>query len=260
MAVWNFEPQMRNVGVFPDILALGDSWFWYPENNLLNPIDKLCAGTNTLCLGANGAESVQLAAHRYREYFRAYLKTFDTIKVVLLSAGGNDFAGLDDFADLLNQDCSQCQNPADCFRQAEPGNLFDAVIKSYRTLIADVVELRPDAKVLVHSYDYAIPDGRSFHGISGQWLKIPMNNCHVPMPGDLSTDSFRRQLVKLLIDDMTTHLSALEKDNPGRVIRVNTPGTLTDDQWSNELHPTFGGFAKLAATRFAPLIKPLLLV
>lgn len=35
--VWDETLLVRN-GVFPSILAIGDSWFWYPENNLPAPL------------------------------------------------------------------------------------------------------------------------------------------------------------------------------------------------------------------------------
>ena len=47
----------------PHILALGDSWFWYPANNLLIPIWNLWAGNKVvLAQGFAGAKAVQLAS------------------------------------------------------------------------------------------------------------------------------------------------------------------------------------------------------
>jgi hypothetical protein len=47
----------------PDLLAIGDSWFWYPFNNLLIPIWGLWAGAKTiLAQGKVGAEATELAS------------------------------------------------------------------------------------------------------------------------------------------------------------------------------------------------------
>ena len=105
------EAAMEEHGEMPAILALGDSWFWYPANNLLNPINRFAGQPTILCYGDNGAEAVELLHPNHFEPFRKSLDGYPSVRIVLLSAGGNDFAGLEDFEALLNEDCSALATP-----------------------------------------------------------------------------------------------------------------------------------------------------
>lgn len=254
MPIFRYAGDLKPLDRGPDILAIGDSWHWYPDNNLLNVIDQYCPGTYTYSIGGNGAEARQLARGRFLMDIESALE-YASIRVVLISAGGNDFAGMDDFASILKADCSACREPPSCFAPGEPQALFDEVFDAYSTLIKGVVNARPDAKILLHSYDYAIPDGRNFHGLSGQWLKLPMDSCRVPFPSMWNPGSFRRQLVKLLIDDLASRQQSLANAFPANVRFVETRGVLQDDEWANELHPTREGFARLGKEHFATAIN-----
>ena len=240
-----------------DVLALGDSWFWYPENNLLNPINKYSNSPNILCFGANGATSVELCNGYYFDSFKSALRGYTAIAAVLLSAGGNDFAGFDDFQKILLPDCSNCASPTDCFDGTGLAHLLDTVRQSYEKLIHASLAFRPDIKILIHNYDYAIPTGKGFLGL-GQWLKAPMDARHVPKPDDLQPGSFRRELIRSLIDQLGSMQQSLVEEFSSSVIRVPTPGTLADDQWANELHATVGGFDALGKARFAPILSPII--
>lgn len=176
---------------------------------------------------------------------------------MLLSAGGNDFAGFDDFQKILLPDCSHCAQPADCFDDHELANLISSVEQSYEKLIHAALAFRPGIRVLIHNYDYAIPTGKGFPGL-GQWLKAPMDARHVPDSDDLRPGSFRRELIKLLIDRLGSMQQTLAAQFSGFVIHVPTPGTLADDQWANELHATVDGFDKLGRQWFAPVFSPII--
>ncbi|MEP7083382.1 MAG: hypothetical protein ABI854_01495, partial [Betaproteobacteria bacterium] len=106
-------------------------------------------------------------------------------------------------------------------------------------------------------YDYAIPTGLGFLGL-GQWLKAPMDACRVPAKDGLQPGSLRRRVVAMLIDALGERLRQLEVDYGGKVICIPTPGTLADDEWINELHPTPGGFSRIGRFKFAPVIKGIL--
>ncbi|PLQ00847.1 GDSL-type esterase/lipase family protein [Cupriavidus pauculus] len=254
MPIFRYAGDLRPLDRGPDILAIGDSWHWYPENNLLNVVDQYCPGTFTYCVGANGAEAVQLSGGRYLQDVQSALE-YASIRVVLISAGGNDFAGMDDFAAILKSDCSNCKSPEECFAIDEPRDLFNDVMKAYETLITTILAKRPDAIVLLHAYDYAVPDGRTFHGLSGQWLKVPMDNCRVPFPGLWTPDSFRRKLVKQLIDELAKRHQQLAATFGNQVRFIDTRGVLADDEWANELHPTREGFTRLGKMHFAPAVN-----
>jgi len=251
------ENTMQERDETPDILALGDSWLWYPANNLLNPVNRYSGEPTILAYGDNGVESVELLHPSHFEPFRKSLAGYPSVRIVMLSAGGNDFAGLEDFEALLNPDCSGFTTPEACFRGDEPAKLLKVVLDAYREIIDKTLATRRKATVLVHNYDYAIPTGIGFLGL-GQWLKAPMDACQVPAKGALKPGSLRRRVVSLLIDALGAGLKGLETEYSGKVIYVPTPGTLGDDDWANELHPTKSGFNRLGRDKFAAVVKGIL--
>jgi hypothetical protein len=173
------------------------------------------------------------------------LSWYPQIRLVCISAGGNDFAGVGDLDDkILATDCSAATSLADCYRAGEPDGVFAAVEAAYRSLIEAIGALRPDVKVLVHNYDYAIPDGRALPGVRS-WLKLPMDNARVPTAG-APRDGLRREIVSDLIDRFTLRLDSLESSSSQPVELVWSAGTLADTEWANELHPKPSGFAKIA--------------
>ena len=247
---WNEYYRLLDSGENVDVLAIGDSWFHYPFNNLLTPLHKALARPTIYAIGENGARADELAAGSWRANFAKMLVQFPSIRLVCISGGGNDFAGVGDLDDrILAPDCSGAPTVAACFRAGQPGGVFDAVEAAYTTLIADVAATRPDVTILVHNYDYAIPDGRSLPGMRS-WLKLPMDNDRVPAAA-APAGGVRRDIVRALIDELTLRLSDLESasNGPGRPLLdlVWSAGTLADAEWSNELHPKSSGFERLVA-------------
>ena len=65
--VWD-ERQLD--GISPTILAIGDSWFWYPFNNLANPLHRILNRSREhiiLVRGRNGATTSEYVKGRARE-------------------------------------------------------------------------------------------------------------------------------------------------------------------------------------------------
>lgn len=247
---WNEYYRLLDSGENVDVLALGDSWFHYPFNNLLTPLHEVLGRPTIYAIGESGARADELCTGSWRANFEKLLAQFPSIRLVLISAGGNDFAGVGDLDDrILAPDCSGATTLAACYRAGQPGGTFDAVENAYRTLIGTVAAWRPGATILVHNYDYAIPDGRALPGMRG-WLKLPMDNDRVPTAG-APLDGLRREIVRDLIDQQTLRLSELEDglnapDAPPLEL-VWSAGTLDDGAWANELHPKPAGFSRLVA-------------
>ncbi len=245
---WNERIRLIDSGENVEVLAIGDSWFHYPFNNLVTPLHEALGRPTTYVIGENGARADELCAGAWLASFRAMLADYPTIRLVAVSAGGNDFAGLGDLdAKILGTDCSGAATAEGCFRPGQPDGVFADVGRAYRTLIAAVAAVRPGATVLVHNYDYAIPDGRTLPGLRS-WLKLPMDNCRLPVAGAPS-GGVRRDVVRGLIDHFTLCLDGLEAANPGPgqpvVELVWSAGTLADSAWANELHPRSSGFTRL---------------
>lgn len=236
----------------PDVLAIGDSWFWYPLNNLLNPLfNVLGANQCILAYGDNGAEAVDYVDY-YRDQIRSALREWRrTIKAVFISGGGNDFAGLDDMFRIIKPDCSGVTDVDDCFRRGQPASIFREVATAYIALIALIQNAVPDCAIILHNYDRAIPTGRGFAG-AGNWLRAPMDEANVAR-------SLQQALVNKLVFEFTDRLEERVAENTNvwlvdtaRMVpisdpdQVDGPGTLTAAEWANELHPTPRGFSKVA--------------
>jgi hypothetical protein len=124
--------------------------------------------------------------------------------------------------------------------------VFSAVAQAYRTVLAAVAALRPDVTVLLHNYDYAIPDGRTLPGLKS-WLKLPMDNDRVPLAG-APLGGLRREIVTDLIDRFTLCLDDVQAATaPQPVELVWSAGTLGNGDWANELHPKPRSFEKIVA-------------
>lgn len=233
----------------PSVVALGDSWFWYLKNNLIFPLQRIInenGATPILVLGANGAEAEEYTMPTYSGQLDRVLDPRlgygRTVRAVFLSGSGNDVAGTDDFPVLLRQDCSGASSADDCFKAGEPLSTARRLTRFLLDVHDRVQSLIPGTPVVVHGYDYAIPTGKGFLGL-GQWLQDPMDSVGVAR-------RFQRAVVKRLIDAVAD--AQAEAILP-TFLPIDTRDTLLDNQWANELHPTPGGFTKIAKRWRTPL-------
>ena len=238
----------------PDILAIGDSWFWYPVNNLLNPLfNVLQRDYCILAYGDNGAESVDYVGYYRNQVTEALDAWKGSIKAVFISGGGNDFAGLDDMFKIVRPDCAGVTDVDGCFNAGQPQAIFREVTRAYTRLIGIVRNVLPDCPIILHNYDRAIPTGKGFLGW-GNWLRAPLDQAHVAR-------RLQQQIVNRLIFELTGQLKTHAAADPAiwiadsaRMVDITDPadiqgpGTLSAEQWANELHPTPGGFQKIART------------
>lgn len=240
--VWD-ERILQEENTWPTILAVGDSWFWYLKNNLSIPLHKIVnKDKNNVILvrGANGADSVEYQKGPIREQIdfdlsdRGYGKS---IRAVFLSGGGNDFAGPEDFTSLLKPDCSEIESAQQCFKENQPEKLFKTVSDALLSVVELVEQKIPGTPVFIHSYDYANPNGRGFLGM-GQWLQYPMNTCKVQQ-------KLHQPLINHLIDKYWDELNRIKATAP-TIRLIDQRGTLSREEWDNELHPTSKGFNKVA--------------
>ncbi|MEO7499439.1 MAG: hypothetical protein ABIX11_07605 [Casimicrobiaceae bacterium] len=240
--------RLTDSGQNVDVLALGDSWFHYPFNNLIPGLHGALEQPTIYVLGDTGKRADELADGAWLAKFRQMLSDYPSIRLACISAGGNDFAGLGDLDDkILKPDCTNETTAAGCFRAGQPDGVFADVLAAYRRLLDAASAAHPGLPVLVHNYDYAIPDGRTLPGMRS-WLKLPMDNCRVPTAG-APRAGIRREIVATLIDRFTLALDALETEYTGgtnaRAELVWSAGTLRADEWANELHPRPAAFNRL---------------
>ncbi len=171
-----------------------------------------------------------------------------TYDLVLLSAGGNDFLG-DDLGLYLN-DASpgtavrRCidaagspEEAARCVLRCEA--LLDALENRLATLLRNFRKrvLKPrglaGTRILVHGYDYAIPDGRAMEVLGftfGPWLLPELKARRIPT-------AVHGPLVKLLVDEFNRKLAEVARSQP-RFHYLDLRGLLNEPaDWADEIHP-----------------------
>jgi lysophospholipase L1-like esterase len=182
-------------------------------------------------------------------------------RAILLSGGGNDVAG-DGFALLLNHRSS----PANGINAAVlEGVVSTRIVVAYTTIIAAVTQacielVGAPVPIVLHGYDYPVPDGRGFLGGFG-WLPGPWLEPGFREKGyeDLQE---RVDIARVLIDRFNGALQAVVATAGFSHVRFldlrnSLSTTLANDRykdsWGNELHPTFDGFSVIA-DRFAQAV------
>lgn len=261
---------MNNQEKTPSILAIGDSWFWYPfpGGSLLNQLGPIVGPKEHVILayGNNGAEAFDYVNGTYRSLIRNALNLYGSrLSAVFVSGGGNDFAGLNDLRPVLGDDCAACTAAAACFRTGDAdgtlGWLLKQIKESYIKLIDQIIgatwpttvpggSATGPTKIVVHNYDYAPVTGEGVFGPdSSPWLRPAFEAARVPA-------ALRDACIKHLIDTFTDMLGELVERYPGRVVLVDSRDTLQRSDWANELHPKPQGFAKIAK-RWRPVLQEL---
>ncbi|GAC1605672.1 MAG: hypothetical protein NVS3B3_04010 [Aquirhabdus sp.] len=232
------------------LVAQGDSWFDYPlpiltHSDVIAHLNAMPLSPNILSLAHHGeAAEGMLGVEKY-ERLRSVLldgendQQFDAI---LFSGGGNDLAG-DQFRLWLRDAAKVANNPDMGLNPEMVTAIMEIVVGSYQSLI----ELRDltqtaygngrEIPIFAHSYDYAIPTGKGVCS-AGPWL----------LPGLQErgwNEANGQVIVKHLLAGFAAALDTLETSTPN-FIHVRTQGTLSEDQWANELHPTPEGFAAIS--------------
>lgn len=243
-----------SAGANPSLLLIGDSWFWYPMDNLANEIGATLTQQSLVVVGNNGSEAAQWS-DKYRKDIDFGFKIYgDSVSALLLRGGGNDIAGMSDFLRLLKDDCSKATAVAECFREGQPDAILAKITGAYREVVLRFRAWNAKAPVFMHSYDYAWPTGKGVFGPS-EWLKAPMDKARVPK-------KLRRDLFRSLITSLRAEQLALKKEtNLGELVALKSAGTMPEDVntvdqwWANELHPTPAGFKLIATKVWVPALR-----
>ena len=259
-----------NPGEFPTVLAIGDSWFWYPKNNLLEALarhPKLKDGYQHMVrLGQNGAllsEYVDLPGRpgklsaRLQELLEP--DPMQYMSVFAVSGAGNDAV---DYSLGLLRDCSNASTPDRCVSEEGMQELMRVIAQAMSLLMHDVLWAfrRHDRQpvVLLHGYDFAVPDGRPFTlaglPFMGPWLAKAMNGCLVSQDPEL-----RKGVVRILIDRLNETLMSYAQPAAG-IYFVDSRGALDSgpgyqNDWANELHPTRAGFDRIVERKWIPVLR-----
>lgn len=247
------------------LIAEGDSWFDYPMQDVLRLLeDDYLYDVESVAHKGDNVEDMAHSMGQFEEFARRLEKLLRDGKVpraILLSGGGNDIAG-DEFVILVNHATSTL--PAlneDIVRGVIDVRLKEAYVRilSGLTAITKAYLGRP-LPVVMHGYDYPVPDGRGFMGgwwkLPGPWLKPAFQR---KGHDDLAKNT---SLIAQLIDRFNTMLATVGALPEFAHVRyLDLRGTLKNDgtykkHWANEMHPSAAGF-DLVTKKFADAIDDL---
>lgn len=247
------------------LVAEGDSWFDYPFHDVIEELeDRHAYDVESVAHHGDPIEEMAYGGNQLEEFTRRIEKVVGRgiiPKAILLSGGGNDVAGTE-FGMLLNHARSAI---AGLNASVVDGVINQRVRSAYITILSAVTAICQQKAggilpILVHGYDYPVPDGRGFMGgwgpLPGPWLE----------PGfrEKGFDDLQRRIAIAhdLIEQFNTMVAALcTVQGFQHVHYVDLRNTLrTDatykDWWANELHPTEQGFHAVSE-KFASVLAAL---
>ncbi|PPD17255.1 MAG: hypothetical protein CTY18_07120 [Methylomonas sp.] len=248
------------------LVAEGDSWFDYPFHDILRFLeDEHGYDIESVAQKGDRVEDMAYSGGQIEEFTRRIEKILRkgiVPRAILLSGGGNDVAGKE-FATLLNHKSSAIPGLNNA---VVDGIINERIRLSYLTIISKVtaickLRIGHPVPIILHGYDYPIPDGRGFLG--GWWF----------LPGPWFEPGFREKgyaqiqeridIVKNLINIFNSMLQEVSSRPEFNHVRyLDLRGTLSTsdnyrDDWANELHPTSDGF-KRVTDKFAQVLDTFL--
>ncbi len=251
------ESKMKEGNVTASILAIGDSWFWYPlpGGNLINYLGEIVAKKSHVILakGNNGADIGDYTVGKYKGIVREASRLYGrSLSAVFISGGGNDFAGLNDLRPLLKTDCSKETAAKDCFKTGVGGlkEFIKSIDNHYRNLIGQIYTRTPEnCHIIMHTYDYAMPNGKGVFGREG-WLKPALVAADVP-------PTLHQDCMNYVMDEFAKTLNDIKKADPVHFHVIDSRNVLQPSDWANELHPKGSGFKKIAQQAWLPVLTQL---
>ena len=224
---------------FAAILTIGDSWFWYPNNNLVASIlalKKLHPDYKTAnVLGKNGALLADYRAGKFASMWRNELSPQNfRFSLVLISGGGNDSVN---YQFALKANCSGISEPAKCFDAEKLAQFVDEMTGTMAALVTDVqiAAMRAGIRtppVLLNGYDRPVPDGRGFSPIGGEkfkfggpWIKPAFDRAQIDP--DIG---FRTQVICVYINALNEAMQHLASRTSGvHCVSMGTDRTVPFD-------------------------------
>ncbi len=209
----------------PLVAAEGDSWFEYPFI-LKDVIDWVFERYAIYCRSEAGDTLDNMV--RRAEYLDALERTGG--RILLLSGGGNDMVAGGNLAEHLRA-FDKTLAPAQ-YLLPSFGGVLDAAIANIEKIVRNVGRAFPQATVICHGYDYAIPN-------DGRWLGKPMATRGIRDAG------LQKAIAAEMVDRLNTRLLTLSRQSP-RLDYIDCRGVVGAGRWYDELHPTNEGFADVA--------------
>src|SRR5579862_1780447 len=252
------------------LAAAGDSWFDYPLHDVLKLLED-DHGYNVESTAHKGdpIEKMAYTGGQLDDFARKLEKIQArgaVPKAVLVSGGGDDIAGAE-FGMLLNNAFSPIAGWDD---DIVDGVVNQRLLTAYVKMLTTITDLcqtmfSEAIPILVHGYDYPVPDGRGFLGgwpFPGPWLDpgFREKNFDNNTPEDLQV---RIGMMQTVMDQFNSMVQTLPAQ-PGftHVRYIDLRGTLSNhltdykDCYTNDTPPTEKGFAAVA-DKFATVLASL---
>ena len=237
------------------LLMEGDSWFSFPNllrTNIYLALDLINGPKAAIWSLAHSGDTAHEIA--FGDQFELLSKLFRKknlpIDGFLFSAGGNDIVG-NNLLSILNE-YRGGMTWRECIDESYLAAKLEDIRSAYERIIGLRDESRPQMPIFTHSYDFAFPSGDEVRllwlPIAGGWVKEKFE------ARGIVDAKIQRSILTCLLEEFAALIESLASKNP-RFIHVQTQGTLTKDEWGDELHPTMSGYKKIAAKFQAALHK-----
>ncbi len=243
------------------LLAVGDSWL---VRYLFNIAPSLSAGLEGLRYDCDTefaktgrplaamAEPGRLALLKKRLILLNGKPTAP--RAIVIGGGGNDLVdppgqGNEHKTRLFGMLKQNATNVTDGVDEAAVGKFVDQDLMRFYREILKVVTTSTTAPILIHAYDYPVPDGRPSDLGPGPWLEPIFKVRNI-------NQNTGAEIMKLLITRLNLMVAEVAKEFPGRVHPLFLNGTFEKQSgypanfknfWANELHATSSGYDILAS-------------
>lgn len=244
------------------LIAEGDSWFdfAYPgRSDVVTQMRRSGYAVSEVADSMHTLEFMATSTHQKNELIdeiKKLAKRKTKPSAILLSGGGNDF--IDRLPLLLNEYDPKMPTlnkvELDDFEKNHILKFYIEWLNCVTSACDQAFGTDERIPVLIHGYAYVVPDGRGLFFYKDNWLK---KEFRAKGHRDLAQNT---KTMATLIDMFNGVLSALAgKKSFEHVHYVDLRNTLSNDlkrtngkrkyreDWGDELHPTKGGFAKVAA-------------
>lgn len=253
-----------------EVLAVGDSWLYEYSLDDLRLASSLMTelkdlnyhSVKTFCrTGRTLATIADTELNGLVKYLKKINGEPNAPKAILLGGGGNDLVydrnDEDEKKPLFGMLKGDIGSADLCLDGFAVDSFIDGVLKDHYLKILKEITRVVKVPILIHAYDYPIPDGRPSKLGPGPWLE-----------GIFIAKGFKRasefestitEIMKILIKRINSMVSVVASGFPGQVHALNLHGTLEKQPdyfppyknykkyWANELHANYRGFDILAA-------------
>ncbi|GAB3331581.1 hypothetical protein GCM10027299_37360 [Larkinella ripae] len=240
----------QNLLKYPDrvrMVAGGDAWFQYPLlSDIVDYLARVYAVSTTPAVGKSLKKYIEKSK---------FLEVIAQVspRYFLLSGGGADFFG-DDFLTYIREKWENSEPAPQRYLADTFSGALDELEANFKRLFRLIRLQNPKVQVLVHGYDYLLPDlAETQSGKPG-----PVTNRLIER--GLAEQTARESLIRYMIDGFNERLqrAAAEYDN---VTYIDLRGTVRRNAgapkyWYDEFLPNDKGFLSIAS-RYSQVIGQL---